>query len=58
MKPYIQVRSIYYKNGQRINETGFIQFVDSLGDLFIFIDKVYGFKNKMRVSELIDVRFT
>ncbi|RDZ05461.1 hypothetical protein C3744_29705 [Priestia megaterium] len=39
-----------------ITETGFIQFVDSLGDLFIFIDDVFELKNKMRLSELIDVR--
>ncbi|MDD9793538.1 YolD-like family protein [Priestia megaterium] len=47
----------YYKNGQRITETGFIQFFDSLRDLFIFIDEVFELKNKMRLNELIDVRF-
>ncbi|MGP0690253.1 hypothetical protein ACW5UC_27295 [Priestia aryabhattai] len=47
----------YYKQGQYITETGFIQFVDSLGGLFIFIDDVFELKNKMRLSELIDVRF-
>ncbi|QSX24155.1 YolD-like family protein [Priestia megaterium] len=52
-----QVYLTYYKNGQRITETGFIQFVDSLGDLFIYIDEVFELKNKMRLSELIDVRF-
>ncbi|MFE4030359.1 YolD-like family protein [Priestia sp. YIM B13551] len=52
-----QVYLTYYKNGQRITETGFIQFVDSLGNLFIFIDEVFELKNKMRLSELIDVRF-
>ncbi|NGY80447.1 YolD-like family protein [Bacillus megaterium] len=52
-----QVYLTYYKNGQRITETGFIQFVDSLEDLFIFIDDVFELKNKMRLSELIDVRF-
>jgi hypothetical protein len=52
-----QVYLTYYKNGQRITETGFIQFVDSLGNLFVFIDEVFELKNKMRLSELIDVRF-
>ncbi|QFY76124.1 MULTISPECIES: YolD-like family protein [Priestia] len=52
-----QVHLTYYKKGQCITETGFIQFVDSLGDLFIFIDDVFELKNKMRLSELIDVRF-
>ena len=51
-----QVYLTYYKNGQLITETGLIQFVDSLGDLFIFIDDVFELKNKMRLSELIDVR--
>ncbi|MEK1833507.1 YolD-like family protein [Priestia megaterium] len=51
-----QVYLTYYKKGQCITETGFIQFVDSLGDLFIFIDDVFELKNKMRLSELIDVR--
>lgn len=46
----------YYKQGHCITETGLIQFVDSLGDLFIFIDDVFELKNKMRLSELIDVR--
>jgi len=32
--------------------------LDSLGDQFIFIDEVFELKNKMRLSELIDVRFT
>ncbi|MCM3773765.1 YolD-like family protein [Priestia aryabhattai] len=48
----------HYKRGRCITETGFIQFVDSLGNLFIFIDEVFELKNKMRLSELIDVRFT
>ncbi|MCT9852297.1 YolD-like family protein [Priestia megaterium] len=52
-----QVYLTYYKNGQRITETGIIQFVDSLGNLFVFIDEVFELKNKMRLSELIDVRF-
>ncbi len=51
-----QVYLTYYKNGQSITDTGFIQFVDSLGDLFIFIDEVFELKNKMKLSELIDVR--
>jgi len=52
-----QVYLTYYKNGHRITDTGFIQFVDSLGNLFVFIDEVFELKNKMRLSELIDVRF-
>ncbi|MET3689771.1 hypothetical protein ABIC37_005321 [Priestia megaterium] len=51
-----QVYLTYYKRGQCITETGFIQFVDSLGELFIFIDDVFELKNKMRLSKLIDVR--
>ncbi|MGG3195412.1 YolD-like family protein [Priestia aryabhattai] len=51
-----QVHLTYYKKGQCITETGFIQFVDSLRDLFIFVDDVFELKNKMRLSELIDVR--
>jgi|APAga8741243855_1050100.scaffolds.fasta_scaffold01765_10 hypothetical protein len=47
----------YYKQGHCITETGFIQFVDSLGELFIFIDDVFELKNKMRLSKLIDVNF-
>ena len=52
-----QMYLTYYKRGQCITEIGYIQFVDSLGDLFIFIDDVFELKNKMRLSELIDVRF-
>jgi len=52
-----QVYLTYYKNGQRITETGFIQFVDSLGDFFIFIEDLFKLRNKMRLSEIIDVRF-
>ena len=48
----------YYKKGQCITEKGFIQFVDFLGNLFVFIDEVFELKNKMRLSELIDVRCT
>ncbi len=51
-----QVYLTYYKQGECITETGFIQFVDSLENLFIFIDDVFELKNKMRLSELIDVR--
>jgi len=47
----------YYKHGQCITETGVIQFVDSLGGLFVFIDEGCKQTNKMRLSELIDVRF-
>ncbi|MEB2266108.1 YolD-like family protein [Priestia megaterium] len=50
-----QVYLTYYKRGQCITETGFIQFVDALGGLFVFIDDVFELKNKMRLSELIDV---
>jgi len=52
-----QVYLTYCKKGQCIIEKGFIQFVDSLGNLFIFIDEVFELKNKMKLSELIDVRF-
>ncbi|QTL52243.1 MULTISPECIES: YolD-like family protein [Priestia] len=52
-----QVYLTYYKQGQTITETGFIQFVDSLGELFVFIDDVFELKNKMRLNSLIDVRF-
>ena len=52
-----QVYLTYYQQGQCITKTGFIQFVDSLGDLFIFIDDVFELKNKMRLSDLIDVHF-
>jgi hypothetical protein len=52
-----QVYLTYYKKGQYITEKGFIQFVDSLGNLFVFIDEVFELKNKMRLSELINVRF-
>ena len=52
-----QVYLTYYKNGQHISDTGFIQFVDSLGDQFIFIDDVFELKNKMKLNALIDVRF-
>ncbi|WP_243550499.1 YolD-like family protein [Priestia megaterium] len=51
-----QVYLTYYKKGQIITETGFIQFVDYLEDLFIFIDEVFELKNKMMLSELIDIR--
>jgi len=52
-----QVYLTYYKKGQCITEKGFIQFVDSLGNLFVFIDEVFELKNKMKLSELFDVRF-
>ena len=52
-----QVYLTYYKRGQCITETGFIQFVDSLGELIVFIDDVFKLKNKMRLNVLIDVRF-
>ncbi|WP_309148697.1 YolD-like family protein [Priestia megaterium] len=51
-----QVYLTYYRQGQCITETGFVQFVDSLGDLFIFIDDIFELKNKMKLSELFDVR--
>jgi hypothetical protein len=52
-----QVYLTYYERGQRITETEFIQFVDSLGELIVFIDDVFKLKNKMRLNVLIDVRF-
>lgn len=52
-----QVYLTYYKRGQSITETGFIQCVDSHGNLFIFMDDIFKLKNKMQLSELIDVRF-
>jgi len=52
-----QVYLTYYKKGQCITEKELIQFVDSLGNLFVFIDEVFELKNKMKLSELIDVRF-
>ncbi|WP_176586193.1 YolD-like family protein [Priestia megaterium] len=52
-----QVYLTYYKGGQCIKETGFIQFVDSLGELFVFTDDIFELKNKMGLSELIDVQF-
>ncbi|MGG1369108.1 YolD-like family protein [Priestia megaterium] len=52
-----QVYLTYYKNGHHITDTGFIQFVDSPGNLFVFIDEVFELKNKMKLSELIDARF-
>ncbi|MDR7246230.1 YolD-like family protein [Priestia megaterium] len=52
-----QIYLTYYKKGQCITEKGSIQFVDSLGNLFVFIDEVFELKNKMRLSELINVRF-
>ncbi|WP_255323596.1 YolD-like family protein [Priestia megaterium] len=53
-----QVYLTYYKKGQCVTEKGFIQFVDSLGNLFVFIDEVFELKNKMKLCELIGVRFT
>ncbi|MEH7266228.1 YolD-like family protein [Priestia megaterium] len=53
-----QVYLTYYKKGQCITEKGFIQSVDSLGNLFVFIEEVFELKNKMRLSELIYVRLT
>jgi hypothetical protein len=52
-----QVYLTYYKHGECMTETGFIQFVDSLGKLFVFIDDVFELKNKMALNELIDVQF-
>ncbi len=52
-----QLYPTYYKKGQCLTETGFMQFVDSLGNLFVFIDNLFELKNKMRLSELIDVRW-
>ncbi|MED3855393.1 YolD-like family protein, partial [Priestia megaterium] len=52
-----QVYLTYYKKGQCITETGFIQFVDSLGELFVVIHDVFELKKNMGLSELIDVQF-
>ncbi|WP_393959488.1 YolD-like family protein [Priestia megaterium] len=52
-----QVYLTYYKQGQCITETGFIQFVNTLEDLFVFIDGVFGLKHRPRLIELLDVRF-
>jgi hypothetical protein len=52
-----QVYLTYYKRGQCITETGFIQFIDSHGKLIVFIDDAFELKNKMRLNVLIDVRF-
>ncbi len=52
-----QVYLTYYKRGQCITETGFIQFIDSQGKLIVFIDDAFELKNKMRLNVLIDVRF-
>ncbi len=52
-----QVYLTYYKRGQCIIETGFIQFIDSQGKLIVFIDDAFELKNKMRLNVLIDVRF-
>ncbi|MGG1368591.1 YolD-like family protein [Priestia megaterium] len=52
-----QVYLTYYKKGQCITEKGFIQFVDSLGNLFVFIDKLFELKNKMRLSKLLNIGF-
>ncbi|MEO2224610.1 YolD-like family protein [Priestia megaterium] len=52
-----QVYLTYYKRGQCITETGFIQFIDSQRKLIVFIDDAFGLKNKMRLNVLIDVRF-
>ncbi len=52
-----QVYLTYYKRGQCITETGFIQFVDSQGNVIVFIDDIFKLKNKMRLNVLIDVRF-
>ncbi|NGY89554.1 YolD-like family protein [Bacillus megaterium] len=52
-----QVYLTYYKR-DNVLQKGSIQFVDFLGNLFVFIDEVFELKNKMRLSELIDVHFT
>ncbi|WP_274609622.1 hypothetical protein [Priestia megaterium] len=41
-----------------MTEMGFVQFIYSLGGSFILKDEVFELKNKMELSELIDVRFT
>ena len=46
----------YYKQDHGVTEAGFMQFMDSLGGRFIFINEVFELKNKMSLSELADVR--
>ena len=47
----------YYKKRQCFKETEVIQFINSLRDQCIVIDEVFKLKNKMRLSEPIDVPF-
>jgi hypothetical protein len=51
-----QVYLTYYKQDHGVTEAGFMQFMDSLGGRFIFINEVFELKNKMSLSELADVR--
>lgn len=51
------LQEIINKQGQCITETGVIQFVGSLEELFVFIDDEFELRNKMRLNELIDVQF-
>lgn len=51
------VHITYYKNGRHITETGVIEFVDSSKDLFVFMNEAEEGRNKVRISDLIDVSF-
>ncbi|YCA45047.1 YolD-like family protein [Bacillus sp. JZ8] len=46
-----------YKHGKPITEKGFIQFVDSSRDIFIFNDESSKLKKKMKLSEVINIQF-
>lgn len=51
------VHITYYKNVRHITETGVIEFVDSSKDLFVFMNEAEEGRNKVRISDLIDVSF-
>lgn len=51
------VHITYYKNGRHITETRVIEFVDSSKDLFVFMNEAEEGRNKVRISDLIDVSF-
>ncbi|MGQ3380902.1 YolD-like family protein [Priestia endophytica] len=51
------VHITYYKQGKHISETGVIEFVDSSKDLFVFMNEAEEGRNKVSLSDLIDVSF-
>ncbi|MGG1217186.1 YolD-like family protein [Priestia endophytica] len=51
------VHITYYKDGRHITKAGVIEFVDSSKDLFVLINEVEEGRNKVRLSDLIDVSF-